>query len=116
MQQRNLTKLLLAVVPVLMAPGVWAGTGEPLSYNKIDEIPSGPGLFSKHGENDGITLSARNKSTPNGPAATPTQAVPDEASTREDTTGRRSFESLDDAEYEEFLRWLEYRKQKIGGQ
>ena len=42
----------------------------------------------------------------------PAQGQPDASVTPDKNADRREFDSLDDTEYEEFLRWLEFRKQK----
>ncbi|MDH3695654.1 MAG: hypothetical protein OER96_13915 [Gammaproteobacteria bacterium] len=94
-------KTLTITSMLVLLPATPAFAGELLQYNKIDEIPDGPGLFSK-GSEDGVVLFSTVYSSQ---SKTSNHAVEDTPTTESGNSGLPEPAPADDEEYQEFLEW-----------
>ena len=90
----------------LMVMGVWACAGKPFNPPQADEIPKGPGVFTKG--DDGAVLYDSNK-----------QRVPDDAPTPQTpaaTPGgiQQPAAEVDYDEYESYRQWKLWKKSAVG--
>jgi hypothetical protein len=113
-----LTRMVLLVSIMIM--GVWSCAGRPFDPPQADEIPKGPGVFTKGV--DGAVLYDSNKERL--PAVSPSQTPatfsggseqPAAESEYEDYEGYRQWlrwkkSAVGTPEYEEFQQWREWRK------
>ncbi|MBW2514127.1 MAG: hypothetical protein JRE21_06115 [Deltaproteobacteria bacterium] len=90
----------------LMVMGVWACAGKPFNPPQADEIPKGPGVFTKG--DDGAVLYDSNKerlpddaSTPQTPAASPDGI-------------QQPAAEVDYDEYESYRQWKLWKKSAVG--
>jgi len=94
-----MVKTLMFIVGLTLAtPGI---AGELLQFNKIDEIPEGPGLFSKGSVDGVVVFSTVYSSTFSGA----NDAVENTSTPEPATTHSPQATPSYDKEYQKFLEW-----------
>ena len=98
------------LVPILflvsiMIMGVWGCAGKPFDPPRTDEIPKGPGIFTKGA--DGAVLYDSNKESLKAQPVSQTPATP--SGDQEPPDVRSDYE-----EYEGYRQWLLWKKSAVG--
>lgn len=89
----------------MMIMGVWACAGKPFAPPQADEIPKGPGVFTKG--DDGAVLYDSNK------GKSPNASTPQTTATSPDGIQQPAVE-VDYDEYESYRQWLLWKKSAVG--
>lgn len=110
-----------AVLVLMMAWGIWGCAGQPFDPPQTDEIPKGPGVFTKD-EGSVILYDSDQKKTQPSPentsrtpstAAHPSSSTPDfEAFEAYQQWLQWKTTAVENGEWEEFQQWREWKKYK----